>query len=127
MISIKDSNRIGIKIKLRRKQLGISQEKLGEMIGVTYQQIQKYEKGTNKVSAERLHKIAQLLNVSTSFFFEDEEEIREAHKIGESLPFYQTLNNLSPQEQELVKYFRAITDEEYKFCFLSLLKQASKK
>ena len=121
MTSIKDSKYIGMKIELRRKQLGMSQEKLGEMIGVTYQQIQKYEKGINKVSAERLQKIAQSLNVSTNFFFEDEEGIKEEP------PFYQTLSTLSSQEQELIKYFRAITDEEYRLCFLSLLRQASKK
>jgi len=111
MTSIKDSSSIGMRIKLRRKQLGISQERLGEIIGVTYQQIQKYEKGINKVSAERLQKIAQSLNVSTNFFFEDKYR----------------LNTLSSQEQELIKYFRAITDEEYKLSFLSLLRQASKR
>lgn len=101
--------------------MGISQEKLGEMIGVTYQQIQKYEKGINKVSAERLQKIAQSLKVSTNFFFEDKEGIREKP------PLYQTLSALSSQEQKLIKYFRAIADEKYKLCFLSLLRQASKK
>ena len=125
MTSMKDGNRIGMKIKLRRRQLGISQEKLGEMIGVTYQQIQKYEKGINKVSAERLQKIAQSLNVSIGFFYEDEEGIKDSKKIGEAPPFYQTLSTLSSQEQELIKHFRAITDEKYRLSFLSLLKQAS--
>ena len=128
MTSIKDSNRIGMKIKLRRKQLGISQEKLGEMIGVTYQQIQKYEKGINKVSVERLQKIAQSLNVSLDFFLGVEKKIKEKNKkIGETPPFYQTLSTLSSREQELIKHFRAITDEKYRLSFLSLLKQASKK
>ncbi len=50
--------------------LGISQEKLGEALGLTFQQIQKYEKGTNRISASRLQNIAKILGVQVSFFFE---------------------------------------------------------
>jgi transcriptional regulator with XRE-family HTH domain len=51
--------------------LGMSQEKLGESLGITFQQIQKYEKGTNRVGASRLQNISAILNVPVSFFFED--------------------------------------------------------
>lgn len=51
--------------------LGMSQEKLGESLGITFQQIQKYEKGTNRVGASRLQAISTILNVPVSFFFED--------------------------------------------------------
>jgi len=51
--------------------LGMSQEKLGEALGITFQQIQKYEKGTNRVGASRLQNISTILNVPVSFFFED--------------------------------------------------------
>ncbi len=51
--------------------LGMSQEKLGESLGITFQQIQKYEKGTNRVGASRLQNISGILNVPVSFFFED--------------------------------------------------------
>jgi transcriptional regulator with XRE-family HTH domain len=51
--------------------LGMSQEKLGESLGITFQQVQKYEKGTNRVGASRLQNIASILNVPVSFFFED--------------------------------------------------------
>ena len=51
--------------------LGMSQEKLGESLGITFQQIQKYEKGTNRVGASRLQNISSILNVPVSFFFED--------------------------------------------------------
>ena len=51
--------------------LGMSQEKLGESLGITFQQIQKYEKGTNRVGASRLQAIASILSVPVSFFFED--------------------------------------------------------
>lgn len=62
---------VGSRIRLRRNMLGMSQEKLGEHLGITFQQIQKYEKGTNRVGASRLQAIASILNVPVSFFFED--------------------------------------------------------
>ncbi|MBD9374042.1 helix-turn-helix transcriptional regulator [Rhizobium sp. ARZ01] len=62
---------VGSRIRLRRTMLGMSQEKLGENLGITFQQIQKYEKGTNRVGASRLQNISSILNVPVSFFFED--------------------------------------------------------
>ena len=59
----------GKKIRLRRKSLGLTQTKLGESVGVTFQQIQKYEKGTNGVSAEKLLKIAKTLKVNVLYFY----------------------------------------------------------
>ncbi|GLU26377.1 MULTISPECIES: helix-turn-helix domain-containing protein [Brucella/Ochrobactrum group] len=62
---------VGSRIRLRRNMLGLSQEKLGESLGITFQQIQKYEKGTNRVGASRLQAISSILTVPVSFFFED--------------------------------------------------------
>jgi transcriptional regulator with XRE-family HTH domain len=62
---------VGSRIRLRRTMLGMSQEKLGEALGITFQQIQKYEKGTNRVGASRLQNISNILNVPVAFFFED--------------------------------------------------------
>ena len=62
---------VGSRIRLRRNMLGMSQEKLGESLGITFQQIQKYEKGTNRVGASRLQAIANILSVPVAFFFED--------------------------------------------------------
>ncbi len=62
---------VGSRIRLRRNMLGMSQEKLGELLGITFQQIQKYEKGSNRVGASRLQAIASILNVSVGYFFED--------------------------------------------------------
>ena len=62
---------VGSRIRLRRNMMGISQEKLGENLGITFQQIQKYEKGSNRVGASRLQAIASILGVPVSFFFED--------------------------------------------------------
>ena len=60
---------VGLRIRLRRKELGVSQEKLAEAIGLTFQQVQKYEKGANRVSASRLHQVATVLGCSVADFF----------------------------------------------------------
>ena len=65
---------VGSRIRLRRNMLGMSQEKLGEQLGITFQQVQKYEKGTNRVGASRLQNIAAILGVPVSFFFDDAPE-----------------------------------------------------
>ena len=62
---------VGSRVRLRRNMLGMSQEKLGENLGITFQQIQKYGKGTNRVGASRLQAIANILGVPVAFFFED--------------------------------------------------------
>lgn len=62
---------VGSRVRLRRNMLGMSQEKLGEKLGITFQQVQKYEKGTNRVGASRLQAIASILEAPVSFFFED--------------------------------------------------------
>ena len=62
---------LGNKLKLRRLALGLTQTKVAKAINVTFQQIQKYEKGTNRVGASRLQNISSVLNVPVSFFFED--------------------------------------------------------
>lgn len=61
---------VGTRIRARRVVLGLSQEKLGEALGVTFQQVQKYEKGINRIGAGRLRQIADLLGVSVSYFYD---------------------------------------------------------
>jgi transcriptional regulator with XRE-family HTH domain len=61
---------VGSRVRMRRMMLGVTQEKLGEALSLTFQQIQKYEKGVNRVSASRLQHLAHLLKVSVPFFFE---------------------------------------------------------
>jgi transcriptional regulator with XRE-family HTH domain len=60
---------VGSRIRMRRKMLGLSQEKLGERLGITFQQIQKYEKGTNRVGASRLQAMSDALEVPVAYFF----------------------------------------------------------
>jgi transcriptional regulator with XRE-family HTH domain len=61
---------VGSRVRMQRMLAGISQEKLGEALGLTFQQVQKYEKGTNRISASRLQQIAKMLGVPVAFFFE---------------------------------------------------------
>ena len=61
---------VGSRVRMRRMMLGMSQGKLGDALGLTFQQVQKYEKGTNRIGASRLQQIAQILQVQVSFFFE---------------------------------------------------------
>lgn len=61
---------VGARVRMRRMMKGFSQERLADGLGVTFQQVQKYEKGRNRIGAARLFKIANLLGVSVSYFFE---------------------------------------------------------
>ncbi len=62
---------VGKRIRVRRTLLGMNQEKLGEVLGLSFQQVQKYEKGVNRVSASRLFQFAKILNVPVPYFFEN--------------------------------------------------------
>lgn len=62
---------VGARVRLRRTLLGMSQEKLGEAIGLTFQQVQKYERGANRIGASRLFDLSRVLDVPVSFFFDD--------------------------------------------------------
>ncbi len=62
---------VGARVRLRRTLLGLSQEKLGEALGLTFQQVQKYERGANRISASRLFDFGRTLDVPISFFFDD--------------------------------------------------------
>ncbi|MBY0532539.1 MAG: helix-turn-helix domain-containing protein [Xanthobacteraceae bacterium] len=61
---------VGSRVRMRRMMISMSQEKLGERLGITFQQVQKYEKGTNRIGASRLQQIASILGVPVAFFFE---------------------------------------------------------
>lgn len=71
---------VGSRVRLRRTLLGLSQEKLGEAVGLTFQQIQKYERGANRIGASRLFEFSRILDVPVSFFFDD---MTERAKVGE--------------------------------------------
>ncbi|MBX4866482.1 MULTISPECIES: helix-turn-helix domain-containing protein [Rhizobium] len=62
---------VGNRVRVRRKTLGMTQHGLAELLGITFQQIQKYEKGTNRIGASRLQRISEILRVPVGFFFEN--------------------------------------------------------
>jgi transcriptional regulator with XRE-family HTH domain len=119
---------VGSRIRLRRNMLGMSQEKLGENLGITFQQIQKYEKGTNRVGASRLQAIASILGVPVAFFFEDAPGLEPAHGRGFSedasasfaVEFCSTAEGL-----QLNRAFARISDSKVRRKIVDLVKALS--
>lgn len=108
-------SRIGNLIRIARKSADLSQMKLAEMIGVSYQQVQKYEKGVSEVSIARLFQIAHALSTPVSKFISDDEEMM----VSESVSLYETLSN---DEIKLLKFFREIKDKKVKDGLLTAIK-----
>lgn len=76
---------VGGRLRLRRTLLGLSQEKLGEAVGLTFQQIQKYERGVNRIGASRMYDLSQILDVPVSFFYDDmREDVKDRNAVGET-------------------------------------------
>jgi transcriptional regulator with XRE-family HTH domain len=101
---------VGGRVRMRRMTLGISQEKLADALGITFQQVQKYEKGANRISASRLHHISHVLQVSVPFFFEGAPQAPGHHEdIGAApSPAYVTEFLASSDGLALVKAFTQI-------------------
>ena len=105
--------------------LGLSQERLGEAIGLTFQQVQKYERGANRIGASRLHELSQVLDVPVSFFFDDTDPVRAPAMGGFTEPSVETFKSdpLRKQEMiELVQAYRTIKDATVRQRFRDLLK-----
>lgn len=69
---------VGSRVRLRRMLMGMSQERLGDSMGLTFQQVQKYEKGVNRIGASRLFQISKILDVPVQFFFEEAPNLPDA-------------------------------------------------
>ena len=119
---------VGSRIRLRRNMLGMSQEKLGENLGITFQQIQKYEKGTNRVGASRLQAIASILGVPVAFFFEDAPGQEASGNRGfaedSSMSFAVEFCG-SPEGLQLNRAFVKITDMKVRRKIIELVKTLS--
>ena len=74
---------VGSRIRMRRQLIGMSQEKLGELLGITFQQVQKYEKGANRISASRLYYSAKILGVPVQFFYDELPGAEQQSGMGE--------------------------------------------
>jgi transcriptional regulator with XRE-family HTH domain len=98
---------VGLRIRMRRKELGISQEKLAESIGLTFQQVQKYERAANRVSASKLWEMSRALTANISYFYEGLGDGAEIP--GSNLP-RETLQDflLTPEGMELATVFPKI-------------------
>ena len=75
---------VGSRVRMRRKMLAMSQEQLADALGITYQQVQKNEKGTNRIGASRLQQLSQILQVPVAFFFEGAPNASAPHASNES-------------------------------------------
>jgi len=99
--------------------IGLSQEKLGERLGVTFQQIQKYEKGTNRIGSGRLQEIANVLGVPISFFFEDQPGAGGA--AGQAQPSSPLGDLLAGKDSlQLLQAYNAISDQTMRRAILNL-------
>jgi len=77
---------VGSCLRMRRLAIGLSQEALADQLGITFQQVQKYEKGVNRISASRLHALSQILDVPVAFFFEGGPEVAPTSRTREKKP-----------------------------------------
>jgi transcriptional regulator with XRE-family HTH domain len=118
---------VGSRVRLRRMMLGMSQEKLGDALGITFQQIQKYEKGTNRIGASRLQHIASVLSVPVSFFFEDAPGTpNDAPGLAETRPPNYVVDFLSSSEGiQLNKAFVRIKDTKLRRRIIDLVRAAA--
>ena len=116
---------VGSRIRMRRIMLGMSQEKLGEALGLTFQQVQKYEKGTNRVGASRLQQISEILQVSVSFLFEGGPGATlTANGFGEaSSPTYVSDFLATSEGLALTRAFTRITDTKLRRSIVDMVEQ----
>jgi transcriptional regulator with XRE-family HTH domain len=114
---------MGNRLRLRRKVLGLSQEKLAQALGITFQQVQKYEKGANRISASRLQDIAKILEVPVVFFFEVPATLDEAHDSDEP-SFADPL--LKTSGERIMQAFGEIRDERLQHLALDILMHLAK-
>lgn len=125
---------VGSRIRLRRTLLGMSQERLGEALGLTFQQVQKYERGVNRVGASRLFDLSRVLDVPISFFFDDMPETLSSTTAGPTQPrrisaFAETQEAFGGDETmsrretlELVRAYYRITDPAVRKRVFELIK-----
>src|SRR5690606_34080136 len=115
---------VGSRVRMRRMMLNMSQEKLGEALGLTFQQVQKYEKGTNRIGARRLQQIAAILQVPVSFFFEGAPSAGTPTGTGEApSPSYISDFLATSDGLALTKSFMRIKDPKLRRRIVDLVEQ----
>jgi transcriptional regulator with XRE-family HTH domain len=117
---------VGSRIRQRRMVLGLSQSDLGNELGVTFQQIQKYEKGANRIGASRLHRLAEVLKVAPAFFFENEGDQPPPCSLGSSFAVDELTQFLATTEaQALVKAFQRMPTARLRRLVVALVQEVS--
>src|SRR3954470_13793633 len=116
---------VGSRLRMRRMMLDMSQEKLGDALGITFQQVQKYEKGTNRISASRLQQIAHIVQAPVSFFFEGGPSSNSKPNGEKSAPStaYVSAFLATAAGLELVKAFTSIKDAKLRRSIVLLAKE----
>ena len=118
---------VGSRVRMRRMMLSMSQEKLGDALGLTFQQVQKYEKGTNRIGASRLQHISNILQVPVAFFFEGAPHVPSAtHQshVGEApSPAYVSDFLATSDGLALTKAFTRINDSKLRRRIVDLVEQ----
>jgi len=116
---------VGSRVRMRRMMLGMSQEKLGDSLGLTFQQVQKYEKGTNRIGASRLQQISNILQVPVSFFFEGAPDaVNHADGFAEApSPSYVSDFLATSDGLALTKAFMRIEDAKLRRKIVDLVQQ----
>jgi transcriptional regulator with XRE-family HTH domain len=119
---------VGGRVRLRRTLLGMSQEKLGEAIGLTFQQVQKYERGANRVGASRLYDLSRVLDVPIAFFFDDMPPASAGRGQGLAEPeaTYESDPMLKRETLELVRAYYKIADPQIRRRLFELAKALGK-
>ncbi len=115
---------VGSRVRMRRIMLGMSQEKLGEALGLTFQQVQKYEKGTNRVGASRIQQISEILQVPVSFLFEGSPGATDAKPNSEAIsPAYVSDFLATSEGLALTRAFTRIGDAKLRRSIVELVEQ----
>jgi transcriptional regulator with XRE-family HTH domain len=115
---------VGSRVRMRRMMLGMSQEKLGDALDLTFQQVQKYEKGTNRIGASRLQQISHILQVPVAFFFEGGPNSQSGHGVGEApSPAYVSDFLATSDGLALTKAFMRIEDSKLRRRIVDLVEQ----
>src|SRR5450759_2807702 len=115
---------VGSRVRMRRMMLGMSQEKLGDALDLTFQQVQKYEKGTNRIGASRLHHIADILQVPVASFFEGAPGQLKADSNDPS-PAYVSDYLATTDGLALIKAFTQIKDAKLRRSIVDVVKAVS--
>jgi transcriptional regulator with XRE-family HTH domain len=115
---------VGSRVRMRRMMLSMSQEKLGDALGLTFQQVQKYEKGTNRIGASRLQQIANILQVPVSFFFEGAPHTAHSSGMAEApSPAYVSDFLATSDGLSLTKAFMRIKNNKLRRRIVDLVEQ----